>query len=62
VNLEGGSPVASMSEASLAAISFKFEPTTNSGVVSVTFTSPSKLATTVSIPVVKGSRGASVCP
>ena len=62
VSLEGGSPVASTSEASLAAIAFKFESTTTSGVVSVTFTSPSKLATTVSIPVVKGDRGASICP
>ena len=62
VNLEGGSPVPSTSEASLVNIAFKFEGATSSGVVDMTFTSPSGLATTVSTPIVKGSRGASVCP
>lgn len=62
VNLEGGSPVPSTSEASLANIVFKFEGATTSGVVNVTFTSPSGLATTVSTPVVKGNRSGLVCP
>ncbi len=61
VELLGGSPVASTSEASLAGLSFTFDATTTSGLISVAFKSPSGLTSSVAIPVQKGVRP-SICP
>lgn len=63
VTLGGGSPVASTTEASLAAVAYSFtDATVNSGLIFVTFRSPSGTGTTVSVPVVRGVARPSVCP
>ncbi len=48
VNVVGGSPVPSTTSPSSATINYSFAPDTTSGTLSVTFTSPGGLATTVS--------------
>ncbi len=63
VTLGGGSPVASTTEASLAAVAYSFtDATVNSGVIFVTFRSPSGTGTTVSVPVVRGVARSTECP
>ena len=61
VTLDGGSPVPSTSQASFTSLSFNFEAGTTSGLISVTFTSPSGITSSVAIPVVNGNRP-SICP
>jgi hypothetical protein len=62
VTLGGGSPVPSTTEASLAAVAYSFtDATVDSGVVFVTFRSPSGTGTTVSVTVVRGA-APSACP
>jgi hypothetical protein len=61
VTLAGGSPVPSTSEASLAGLSFNFEAGTTSGLITVTFTSPSGTTSSVAIPVENANRP-SICP
>lgn len=62
VTLGGGSPVASTTEASLGAVAYSFsDPLATSGVIFVTFRSPSGTGTTVSVPVVRGA-APSACP
>ena len=62
VTLGGGSPVASTTEASLGAVAYSFsDPLVTSGVIFVTFRSPSGTGTTVSVPVVRGA-APSACP
>jgi hypothetical protein len=62
VTLDGGSPVPSTSEASLASLSYSFGATApTSGLITVTFTSPSGITSSVAIPVVNGNRP-SICP
>lgn len=61
VTLDGGSPVPSTSEASIAGLSFNFEAGTTSGLITVMFTSPSGTTSSVAIPVVNGNRP-SICP
>jgi 5-hydroxyisourate hydrolase-like protein (transthyretin family) len=56
VTLAGGSPVPSTSEASLAGLSFNFEAGTTSGLITVTFTSPSGTTSSVAIPVENANR------
>jgi hypothetical protein len=56
VTLDGGSPVPSTSEASLAGLSFNFEAGTTSGLITVTFTSPSGTTSSVAIPVENANR------
>jgi hypothetical protein len=60
VTLDGGSPVPSTSEASIAGLSFNFDAGTTSGLITVRFTSPSGTTSSVAIPVVNGNRP-SVC-
>ena len=60
VTLDGGSPVPSTSEASIAGLSFNFEAGTTSGLITVRFTSPSGTTSSVAIPVVNGNRP-SIC-
>jgi hypothetical protein len=60
VTLDGGSPVPSTSEASIAGLSFNFGAGTTSGLITVRFTSPSGTTSSVAIPVVNGNRP-SVC-
>jgi hypothetical protein len=58
----GGTPVPSSGEATAAAISFSFtDPAVTSGVIFITFTSPSGLGTTVSVPVTTAARP-TACP
>ena len=58
----GGTPVPSSGEATNAAISFSFtDPAITSGTIFVTFTSPSGLGTTFTVPVTTASRP-STCP
>jgi len=52
----GGSPVASTTEASRAAISYSFDDVTSGGTVYVTFTSPGGTGTTIAVPIVRGPR------
>lgn len=47
--------------ACLATIGYTFEATTPSGVIAVSFTSPSRLATSFFVPVVNGGRS-TTCP
>ena len=62
VTLGGGSPVPSTTEASLAAVAYSFtDATVSSGVIFVTFRSPSGTGTTVSVTVVRGA-APSACP
>ena len=62
VTLGGGSPVASTTEASLGAVAYSFsDPLVNSGIIFVTFRSPSGTLTTVAVPVVRGA-APSACP
>jgi hypothetical protein len=62
VTLGGGSPVASTTEASLGAVAYSFsDPVLTSGVIFVTFRSPSGTGTTVAVPVVRGA-APSACP
>jgi hypothetical protein len=61
VTLNGGSPVPSTSEASLAGLSFTFDAATTSGLITVAFKSPSGGTSSVAIPVVNGNRP-SICP
>ena len=61
VTLDGGTPVPSTSQASFASLSFTFEAGTTSGLITVTFTSPSGITSSVAIPVVNGDRP-SICP
>ena len=61
--LLGGSPVASTTEASFATFTVAFAAPTTSGTVSLTFTSPSGLSTTTTLPVSSGApSGGSQCP
>jgi len=62
VTVGGGSPVPSTTEASLGAVAYNFsDPLVTSGVIFVTFRSPSGTGTTVTVPVVRGA-APSVCP
>lgn len=61
VTLNGGSPVPSTSEASLAGLSYTFEAGTTSGLITVAFKSPSGTTSSVAIPVVNGNRP-DICP
>ncbi len=62
VQMGGGSPVASTTEATLASLSYDFtEPGVTTGVILITLRSPSGTGTTVSVPVVVGNRP-SACP
>ena len=57
VVIGGGTPVPSTTEATSAAVVYNFtDPNVKSGVVFVTFRSPSGVGTTVSVPVVQGAR------
>lgn len=60
VTLDGGTPVPSTSQASFASLSFNFSSGTTSGLITVRFTSPGGLITSVGIPVVNGDRP-SIC-
>jgi len=63
VTLGGGSPVPSTTQASLAAVAYSFtDATVNSGVIFVTFRSPSGTGTTASVPVVRGVPRPTECP
>jgi 5-hydroxyisourate hydrolase-like protein (transthyretin family) len=63
VTLNGGSPVPSTSDASFASLSFNFATGTTSGLITVKFTSPSGVTTSVGIPVENGDRPPnSICP
>jgi hypothetical protein len=61
VTVGGGSPVPNTSEASLASVAFNFESGTTSGIVFVTFLSPSGLGTTYGINLTTATRP-SICP
>jgi len=62
VQVNGGTPVASTTVASSTSVAYSFtDPTVTSGIIFVTFTSPSGLGTTVAVPVVVGAKP-SVCP
>ena len=62
VTVGGGSPVPSTTEATLAAVAYNFsDPLVTSGIIFVTFRSPSGTGTTVAVPVVKGTAPSS-CP
>lgn len=61
VTLDGGSPIPSTSQASFANLSFNFSAGATSGLITVRFTSPSGLTTSVGIPVQTVGRP-SVCP
>ena len=62
VAVGGGSPVPSMLDAGRATLVYSFtDVTVSSAVIFVTFRSPSGLGTTVTIPVVRGTRP-SICP
>ena len=61
VTLDGGSPIPSTSQASFANLSFNFSAGTTSGLITVRFTSPSGLTTSVGIPVQTVARP-NVCP
>jgi hypothetical protein len=63
VNVAGGSPVPSTTEATGASISYSFGPTApNVGVVNITFRSPSGTATGISVTVVRNADRPSACP
>ena len=59
----GGSPVPSTTEASLASISYSFDPTLNSGggIVNIDIKSPNGLITSYSVVLVIGTASSS-CP
>lgn len=61
VTVGGGSPVPSTTEASLVSIAYAFTPPASSGIVFVTFTSPSGFGTTISVNVTVGLRP-TACP
>jgi hypothetical protein len=61
VSVGGGSPVPSTTEASTVAIAYAFTPPASSGIVFVTFTSPSGVGTTVPVNVTVGTRP-TACP
>jgi len=62
LTLGGGSPVPSTTEASLGAVAYNFsDPLVTSGIIFVTFRSPSGTGTTVTVPVVRGP-APSACP
>jgi 5-hydroxyisourate hydrolase-like protein (transthyretin family) len=60
VTLDGGTPVPSTLQASLASLSFNFSSGTTSGLITVRFTSPSGVTSAVGISVVNGDRP-SIC-
>jgi protocatechuate 3,4-dioxygenase beta subunit len=63
VTAGGGSPVPSTTTASSASVAYSFtDATVNSGVIFVTFTSPSGTGTTVAVNVLRGTPRPSVCP
>ncbi|MBC7939577.1 MAG: hypothetical protein H7Z19_07385 [Chitinophagaceae bacterium] len=62
VQVGGGSPVASTTDATLASVAYTFaDPAITSGVIFVTFRSPSGTGTTVSVPVTRAAKPSS-CP
>jgi protocatechuate 3,4-dioxygenase beta subunit len=61
VSVGGGSPVPSTTEATTAAIAYAFTPPASSGIVFVTFNSPSGVGTTVAVNVTVGTRP-TACP
>jgi protocatechuate 3,4-dioxygenase beta subunit len=62
VQVGGGTPVPSTTEASAASVAFSFsDPTVTSGVIFITFTSPSGVGTTVTVPVTSTARP-TTCP
>jgi hypothetical protein len=62
ITIGGGTPVPSTTEATTAALAYTFtDKAVTSGVIFVTFTSPSGTGTTVSVPVVNGA-APSACP
>jgi hypothetical protein len=61
VTVGGGSPVPSTTEASPASIAYAFTPPASSGVIFVTFTSPSGFGTTIAVNVTVGTRP-TACP
>ena len=63
VSVGGGSPVPSTTEASTATVAYNFtDPLVSSGVVFVTFTSPSGVGSTVVVTVLRGGVKPSSCP
>jgi hypothetical protein len=60
--LLGGSPVPNTSDVSFASFSYAFSAPTTSGTVTLTFTSPGGLATSIGIPVFATASGATICP
>jgi hypothetical protein len=63
VQVGGGSPVPSTTSATGAAIAFNFtDPLVTSGVIFVTFVSPSGVGTTVTVPVTAGARPSTCSP
>ena len=61
VTVGGGSPVPSTTEASPASIAYAFTPPASSGVIFVTFTSPTGFGTTIAVNVSVGTRP-TACP
>ena len=63
ITLGGGSPVPSTTEAGTVSVAYGFtDPTTNAGLIFITFASPGGTATTVSVTVVRGAQRPSDCP
>ena len=63
VSVSGGSPVPSTLDATLVAIAYSFtDETKDSGLVNITFRSPSGVGTTVSVQVVRRTARPTVCP
>jgi hypothetical protein len=60
--LLGGSPVPSTTDVSVASFSYSFTTGITSGTVTLTFTSPSGLATSIGIPVFASASGQTLCP
>ncbi len=58
----GGSPVPSTTEVSFASFSYSFTTGTTAGTVTLTFTSPSGLATSIAIPVSASPGAQTLCP
>lgn len=58
----GGSPVPSSLEATFASITYEFDATTTSGTLTISFTSPSGLKTTVGQLVTRGAPAGAACP
>ena len=63
VQVGGGTPVANTTEATSSAVAFSFtDPLITSGVIFITFTSPSGTGTTVTVPVTTAARPSTCSP